>query len=553
MDAEHVPVLVVGGSLVGLSAAAFLAWCGTTCQVVERHPSTHPHQRATGYYPRTMELFRALGAEDMLRAAAGAELDRRIRVKMDSYYGRVLHRFDLPSVRDISALTPCLPAVIDQSIAEQVLRTRAEQLGVDIRFHTRMHSFEQDDDGVTVLLADVRGGRQRQVRAQYLVAADGHDSQVRRSLDIGTTGPGIVSHHLNIYFRADLCGPIDPRQLVVCQIDNVEVQGFFGWSCDDVGMLIVRYRPEDGERVEDFNDARCLWLVRAAMGAPNLDVTLVGRTPWMMAGQVADRFRYGRVFLVGDAATVVPPVGGYGANTGIQGAHNVAWKLAQVIAGTAAPGLLDTYEQERRKIAEFVLQQAMLQLATRTGTATAAQQREIVGDLAVSFGYRYHAGAFLLEDASPWHDLPIARDPAELRGEPGTRAPHMWLSQNGRQFPVLDLFGPRFTVLTGHKGSAWSDASREAAKRLGIEIRVQPIARADDVATGLPSVEDCQPAITSDNKHWPQRYGITADGATLIRPDDFVAWRTATLPDDPRGALSAALEFLLHPQTAARG
>jgi 2-polyprenyl-6-methoxyphenol hydroxylase-like FAD-dependent oxidoreductase len=499
-----------------------------------------------------MELFRAVGAEDMLRAAAGPELDRRIRVKMESYHGRVLHRFDLPQAQDISALTPCPPAVTDQSIVERVLRTRAEQLGVDTRFHTRMHCFEQDDDGVTVLLADVHSGKQRQVRTQYLVAADGHDSAVRRSLAIGTTGPGTLAHQLNIYFRADLHGPIDPRQLVVCQIDNVEVQGFFGWDSDDVGMLIVRYRPEGGETVEHFDDARCLRLVRAAMGAPELEVELVGRTPWTMAGFVADRFGHGRVFLIGDAATVVPPVGGYGANTGIQGAHNLAWKLAQVIAGTAGPGLLDTYEQERRAIAEFVLQQAMAQLATRTGTATAAQQRQVAGDLAVSFGYRYRAGAFLPEQTSTQQDLPVARDPAELCGEPGTRAPHLWLSHNSRQVPVLDLLGPRFTLLTGHQGQTWVEASRRVAKRLGIEIRVHPIARAGDFATNFASTTNRQQCITSADRHWTQRYGITADGATLIRPDDFVAWRSPTLPDDPAGTLSAVLDLILHLPTVTK-
>lgn len=532
---ENVPVLVVGGSLVGLSAATFLAWNGVACQLVERHAGTHPHQRATGYYPRTMELLRAVGAEEMLRDVAGIEADRRIRVKVESFYGKVLKRFDLPEADDLSAVTPSPPVVTDQSIVETVLRRRAEQLGVDTRFGVEMISFAQDDHGVTVVLRDHSTGQRRQVRADHLIAADGGDSVVRDSLGIGASGPGTLAHYLNIYFRADLSGPLDPRQLVVCQIENDQVRGFFGYDTNDVGMLIVSYRPEAGEKLSDFTDQRCLHLIRAAMGVDDLAVKLIGRTPWKMAGSVALRFRERRVFLVGDAATVVPPVGGYGANTGIHAAHNLAWKLAAVHNGEAGPALLDTYDEERRPIAEFVLGQALAQLAARIGAKPGQRRDVLVGDLAVSLGYRYASGAFVGESGPAW----VARPPAELDGRPGTRAPHVWLRRDRTRISSLDLFGPHFTLLVGRHGGPWIEALRRAARRGG------PFIRARGIDTG--------DRLTSVDGQWHERYGITSSGACLVRPDGFVAWRAATSVREPEHAINRALSDMRYVNHATGG
>jgi hypothetical protein len=238
---------------------------------------------------------------------------------------------------------------------------------------------------------------------------------------------------------------------------------------------------------------------------------------------VARRFRDGRIFLAGDAAHLMPPNGGFGGNTGIHDAHNLAWKLAYVLAGHASPVLLDTYGDERRPVGQFTVDQAYTRYVRRTaphlGVDTAPP---LAPDFDVELGYLYRSGAIINEDT----DGDVHADPRTTRGLPGSRAPHVWVDVDGETASTIDLTANIFTVLAGSDGKAWSDAARttEQAHR-GLEVRAHQ--------------------IMDDDGTFAAAYAIEADGAVLVRPDGFVAWRASTQPADPAAELTHALDTVL--------
>ncbi|MGA4850145.1 FAD-dependent oxidoreductase [Streptomyces sp. G5(2025)] len=336
---DSAPVLIVGGSLVGLSTAVFLARHGVRCTMVERHPGTSIHPRAVGYYPRTGELLRQAGVEDAAVQEGAGFATHRTRAGVASLAGEVLFsKEELEGDEDLGDLTPSRLLLLPQDRLEPLLRDRAVELGADLRFGTELLSFAEDPEGVTAVLGDDAGTRT--FRSSYLVACDGPRSTVREALKVPRQGRGVLSRHVSIAFGADLRPVLGERRYSVVHVKNDQVTGIL--VHDDTlsgGTLIVEYRPEDGESLEDFTDGRCAELVGAAIGAPGVEVTIRSRFPWDMAEQVAEGFVHGRVLLAGDAAHVVPPTGGYGANTGIADAHNLAWKLALVVEGIAGPAL----------------------------------------------------------------------------------------------------------------------------------------------------------------------------------------------------------------------
>jgi putative polyketide hydroxylase len=186
----------------------------------------------------------------------------------------------------------------------------------------------------------------------------------------------------------------------------------------------------------------------------------------VISGQVAQRYRGGRAFLAGDAVHTIPHTGGFGANVGIQDAHNLVWKLAMVLRGQAGPELLDTYEVERRPVAEFTLGQALARMHNRIRPSTVPEVPPMVEYATVVFGYQYPSSAVLgaLDDGGP------ALNPAQLAGQPGTRAPHVPLTCDGEQISTSDLYGRHFVLLAGPDGAAWVAGSRRAAAQLGIPV-----------------------------------------------------------------------------------
>jgi len=542
---EDVPVLIVGGSLVGLSAALFLRQHGVGVLAVERHAGTAIQSRAGHFHLRTVEILRAAGLEDAVRRTSREQYppDGGIN-NVESLAGREIANYFPNLNAGVDEFSPTVRLFINQDALEPIIRARAAELGARLRYGTECTALEQDADGVTAVLRDLASGTQSTVRARYVVAADGNRSPVRDRLGIGMNGHGQLSHSITIYFRAltDLGPLLKDRNQGVHYVTNPLLRGFFLLDrSGNAGFLVVNLvgdtsRPEivaafpdaPWARVsEGITEQRATELLRAAIGIPDVDVVIEDIATWRAEANCADRFRAGRVFLAGDAAHVVPPNGGYGGNTGVQDAHNLAWKLALTLAGTAGPGLLDSYDAERRPVGELTVEQAFTRYVTRVAPYLGTEDTQpLVDDFSMEIGYRYNSAAVVLEPGPH----PLHEHPRDAKGRPGSRAPHVFLGRDGSRVSTLDLFGGNFVLLAGPDGTAWRDAALAAAGSLGITL--------DAYVAGGPGLSD-------PDGCFPAAYGISPSGAVLVRPDGFTGWRAASLADDPEQLLQAALRSLL--------
>ena len=259
---------------------------------------------------------------------------------------------------------------------------------------------------MTVVVRDVDSDTTQTRYARYLVAADGAHSTVRDRLGIPVDGRGAFSNSITIYFTADLSAQMGGKALSVIYINNPVFGGFFRLAKDcQSGFLAVNTMgdpdsdPDVANAARDTSESRLIELVRAGAGVPDLEVRIDGVARWRATTDVAQRFHDGRVFLAGDAAHLMPPNGGFGGNTGIADAYDIAWKLALVIKGVAAPELLSTYDTERRPVGALTVEQAYSRYVTRTATYLGATDYQpIASDLEIELGYIYRSATIVAED-----------------------------------------------------------------------------------------------------------------------------------------------------------
>jgi 2-polyprenyl-6-methoxyphenol hydroxylase-like FAD-dependent oxidoreductase len=536
MEVEH-PVLIAGGGLVGLSTAMFLAQQGISSLAIERLHGGSPVKRAAHFHLRTLELFRLAGIEDeVIRQSNEEFLPEGAIIAMDSLAGKKLADIIGSLNAGVEAVSPCKRLFITQPGLEPILRKRARQAGAQVLEGYEVAALSQDADGVRVTARSPENGDQREFRCKYLVGADGAHSKVRELLNIPFDGRGVFSNSITIYFKADLAPWMLGKPLSVIYINNPKFGGFFRLDKDcQAGFLIVNTVGDpkvDPHRAahaaaEDTSEAKLIDWVRIGAGVPDLDVEITGIARWRATSDVARSFQSGRIFLAGDAAHLMPPNGGFGGNTGIHDAHNLAWKLAYVLKGLAGPKLVDTYDAERRPVAKFTVEQAYTRYVTRTATYLGATDfQPFAHDFNVEIGHLYNSPAVIAESG----DAKVHDDPLETRGRPGSRAPHVWLDHNGRRMSSLDLFGQSFVLLAGAQGSPWrAAASAAAATHPGVPLTCHVLG--GDLADPEGRMEAA--------------YGLSPTGAALVRPDGFVGWRAASLPADASAALSGALGRLL--------
>jgi len=528
------PVLIAGGGLVGLSTAMFLAQHGIRSTAIERLPGASPLPRAAHFHLRTLELFRLAGIEEEVKAQSEREfLPEGAIVMMDTLAGRKLADIIASLNEGVEELSPCRRLFVSQPGLEPILRARAEQAGATVLPGYEVAGVSQDDDGVTVTANDADSGRQVEMRGQYLVGADGAHSAVRELLGIPFDGRGVFSNSITIYFTADLRPQMAGKPLSVVYINNSTFGGFFRLdrSCES-GFLVVNTMGDPSsvdaaDAASDTSESRLIELVRIGAGVPGLPVRIDGLARWRATADVARSYQQGRIFLAGDAAHLMPPNGGFGGNTGIHDAHNLAWKLAHVLQGHAAPALLATYDSERRPVGRFTVEQAYSRYVTRTAPYLGQDTAQPVApDVDIELGYLYHSAAISSDgDEHPVHD-----DPRRTRARAGSRAPHVWIRSGGRRVSTIDLAGSAFTVLTAARGSAWCEAARVVAgDHPGLELHAHPI---DD-----------------REAHFADRYAISESGAVLIRPDGFVAWKAESMLPDPVDAIGRALRRALTAST----
>jgi putative polyketide hydroxylase len=534
---EDVPVLIVGGSVVGLSMALFLAQHGISALLVERHATTSIHARAGSFNLRTMELFRQVGLESAIfEQETPPEQLGEMGMRVENLTGKLLDNTEAPVHRQSNFINPFASstrtAMIGQDKLEPILQKHARELGSDIRFGTELVHFEQHLGGIDALIRERATGEEYRIHARYLVAADGNRSTIRQQLGIGSYGYGTLGQWVSILFQTDLSKVLQGRKITLCFVNNATLDGIIGQSRDRWALL-ANLKPRPGERLDTPSEAYCLDLVRAAIGIPDQPIKIVSTLPWELASRVAERYQQKRVFLVGDAAHVMPMMGAFGANTGIADAHNLAWKMALVLKKKAHENLLATYNQERQPAADLAVSVSTGLYAyrlphheQREAITQSAQEMLIrVGKrpdvpqptaFSVIHGYRYRSAAVSHE---PDDDALFENEPS---GRSGTRAPHVWLSHNGKQISILDLYGSNFVLLAGSDGQCWHEMFAKAAGSLGLSM-------------DRYSIGQNQPYSNGDGS-FLANYGISDSGAVLVRPDGFISWRAQNAATQPVGS-----------------
>ena len=532
---QSIPVLIVGGGPVGLTASILLSRHGVRSLLAERHPGTAVHPKARAINARSMEIYRQCGVEAAIRKAglgpehtglvvwtrtlAGEEIERRVPWRAG------------PESLAVSPVRNCLCA---QDDLEPVLRAFAERLGPgELRFNTEVGTCVEDEGGVTATLTDHASGNETRVHAQYVIAADGAQSAIRRRLGIEMIGCERVYESVNILLNADLRPWTAHRPAALYFVEHPQIKAtFLTINARDRWGFLVNSLSAYGHTASDFTPERSPEFVRLAAGVPDLAVKILGIAPWTASAHVAERYGHGRIFLAGDAAHEMPPTGGFGLNTGVQDVHNLAWKLAGVLRGVAGLALLGTYHDERQPVGRTITDQSLnnSQSMGRLGgrsSGTAIARPEYLNEQGMIFGAAYTSSA-VVPDGTPAPALANPVTDYVPSARPGARAPHVWLERGGVRVSTIDLVG--FVILAGRRGTAWVQAARQLASEMGFTL-------------GAHTIGDGE--IKSADRQWHAAYGVDEDGAVLVRPDGYVAWRSPSLTREPTATLRDALAAIL--------
>ena len=509
----HVPVLLVGGGFAGLTAALCLQQQGIDFMLLERHPGTSILPKSRSLDLRAMEVFRELGLSAALREAGrelalawgvlqGPDLATALATQPPANQARLTSPGQQAGLEALAAQSPESGARCTQDLAEPVLRQAAEARGGNLRFFHELVHFAQDADRVTATVRDRATGTEQIITADYLLAADGANSPVRRALGVASTGRGLLGHYLNVYFEADLTERIRGREFSMLLLKEPDLTAFLlTINNRDRWALHLRYEPAHGPQPADFTEPVLLAAVRRVLGMPTLPLRLLNALPWQLTVRTAAQLQAGRVFLAGDAAHTMTPYAGKGATSGVQDVHNLAWKLAAVLRGQAPAGLLATYDAERQPIGRFFADLSG-EMADAEGLLNPAKMKEHVQTLLGLPDYTYRSVAILAADEAP--TTPASARP--LAGQPGTRLPHLWLDE-AHTVSTLDWCRGEFGLVASGEAGPWQAAV--AAATLPVPLTVQ----------SLPT-EGLRLA-------W-QQLTLTQPGeALLVRPDGFVAARLA--------------------------
>jgi len=585
MGVLEVPVLIVGGGGCGLTASICLSDLGVDHLLVEKHEGTSHLPKAHFLNQRSMEVLRQHGVAGSVyelgmptetckvrfvtSLAGDGPLDRQEIYVFDAFGGGTLRQ-------TYQRVSPCVTTNLPQLRLEPVLRRHAEERAPGkIRFGHELVDFTVDDEGVSARILDRAADRQLDVRARYVIGADGGKTFAPR-LGVTMEGPSGLLDLVSTHFSADLSEWWWDDSTLIAMFLNPEGQGTFGsgivvpmgptWGrhCEEWALHFA-FRPDDPER---FNEEEIVPRLRELLKLPDLQPRVHRVSHWIMERVVADRYHFGRILLAGDAVHRHVPTGGLGLNGAMQDAHNLAWKLAAVVKGHAGEELLRTYEAERRPVgianADWALFTFMNHAVLNAGMgimpgapveanvmalqsyfsntpvgaslrARAAEvfrtQRVEYSSIDVELGFSYADGALVADGTEPPPRDPMGSEHRPTT-RPGHRLPHAWIEGDGR-ISTHDLTGSdlRFALIAGPAGRPWCDAAARAAEKLGLDVTAVRIGAGGDYrdATG----------------EWAAVAGIGAEGAVLVRPDNHVAWRSTGAAANPDQTMLQTFETVL--------
>jgi len=591
MSDVEVPVLIVGGGGAGLTASMLLSQLGVESLLVSAWPSTSILPKAHVLSPRTMEIFCDVGVADEIYAKGTPAQNMQATgwyaglAGPHDGYGREIGRLEAwgggYTDPDYIAASACRTANLPQIRLEPILRKHAETLaGSDkVRFNHDMLSFAQDADGVTAQVLDKHTGDTYEVRCGYLLGCDGGRT-VGKLLGIQMEGVRDVMNMVSVHMTADLSRWARDPEVLIRWLVNPDFGGMWAsgvlvpmgpdhWGPDSEEWVFhLQYSVDDADAMDQ---AKVLERMRATLGVPDFNPEVHNISHWILEALVAERFRDGRVFLLGDAAHRHPPTGGLGLNSAVQDAHNLCWKVAAVVDGAASEALLDSYELERRSVdannADRAMKNALnhvtveqaIGLSSQASAAEnwdqlrpiwqdvpgAMQKRHLINTAIatqtmefrhhrVDFGYNYPEGAIVDDDQTP-HAEPLESirlyQPSTRPGHP---LPHAFVEYAGRRTSTAELIlAGRFLLIAGEDGHAWCEA---AAK----------LAEDNAIALGAVRIGVLSGDYIDIRCAWLKQREIGAQGALLVRPDRYIAWRSLGRVDNPYMELRNVFSQILH-------
>ncbi|KAJ4132434.1 hypothetical protein NW754_015250 [Fusarium falciforme] len=575
----EVPVLIIGTGPSGATTALLLARMGIKSMVVSKHKSTANTPRAHVFNQRAMEVLRDAGLEPKFRDLATPADDMQhtswLNTLTGEEYGRLWAWGNKPEQRgDYIAASPCVMSDIPQTVLEPVIVEEAKRLGADFRFHTEFVKFQEVEGGVATVLRDRGSNEEYTVTSRFLVGADGARSAVLTQLGIPIHGRQ-VNTAFNVHIRADLTKYLAHRPGSLNWVLNTQAPEWSAvgnfrmvrpWNEFVVSMHPATKDPTSFQPTHESLKAR----LHEMIGDSSVDIEILSYFSWSINDQVAERWHQGRVFCIGDATHRHPPINGLGSNTCISDAFNLSWKLAYVLKGLATPSLLKTLTAERKPVGDGIVRRAndgmeahrrlwdvlgldpesrdkatkVLASATPEGAGLRRQLRDAmeatedeVQALGIQMNQVYKKSTAVLaepDDEPPNFEHLNAIRQVFISTYPGYHLPHVWLAADAMspRISTLDLSGDgAFTLFTGIGGEAWIKAAKNITVETGVKVTGYSIGFHCDYM-------DCY-------RHWVRVRGVDEDGAVLVRPDHFVAWRSRRLMSDPETKLKAVLGEIL--------
>ncbi|QBR03760.1 FAD-dependent monooxygenase [Paraburkholderia pallida] len=557
-----VPVVIAGAGPVGLMLSILLSRQGIRNIIFEKREQINTMPRARGINVRSVEILTQLDLGEELRRGSLPPTWARQFVYTETMAGELIGimpgNMGPGMAADHSA---CEYRVAAQDRLDPMLYAKARSFKeCTIHFNHEVVDYVDNGSAVTVRIADRSAPQEVAplgIRAQYLIAADGGKSSLRWSAQIGDAYNATYRSFVAARFHGDLSAYSNGREGALIWTLAPDAAGVFhpldgadNWSVQ------IQYDP-NSENPDEWTSEHVIQRIRRMVGVPDeadLDIELVKYYKYTLTVSVADTFRKGRLLLAGDAAHRTLPHGGWGLNTGIHTAHNLAWKLGAVLRGVAPDALLDTYNNERREAAlrncEFAKVNAgyieKMMRALRESSSVEERRRIVASSkqygnwIGLDLGIHYEGtegpGAFVPDNVSP---PPVSNAVIEYvpHAKPGWRAPHFWARTaiGNHRISAVSLFDQDFVLLTGADGHAWISAAGELNK--GHKPRIQPLRVAAD--------GDLVPEAVS----FGDLYGVGPTGAVLVRPDGHVAYRAASATQDVLQDLRTALDCALGYQT----